>query len=371
MGELERKNVIVVGAGASAEFGLPTGVTLKKQIANFCAYVKKAPDSWGYQNGDFAELVDYLVHYGEIPGADIGRQRENVRQAAIAISNNMNLAPSIDNFMDTHRSHKALVDIGKVAIAKLISDAERSSRLWVNRRNGEPNDPRFESTSSTWIGRFFGILVAERDFDSFIRALENVIFVSFNYDRCIEQFFLTASASYFKSLDRKMDAADLARVEDALEVIHPYGSLGGLNYSVPTNSGFGRKFRGNDLRELISISSGIQTFTEGELSSKIKPTILYGLQDCDLLIFLGFAFHPLNMKFLVPENDRLSIKRVLATGKGLSKESQHMVREELAAVFARSEEQSISIVDGNCSDLFHEHNRYLSGQVHYIAPFRD
>ena len=37
MGETDRKNVVVVGAGASTDFGLPVGAQLKQSIAQMCA----------------------------------------------------------------------------------------------------------------------------------------------------------------------------------------------------------------------------------------------------------------------------------------------------------------------------------------------
>ena len=90
---------------------------------------------------------------------------------------------------------------------------------------------------------------------------------------------------------------------------------------------------------------------------------------CEVLVFLGFAFHPLNMRLLIPSGSGANIGRVLATGKGMSPESQNIVRRELSEIFARGEDDRVSIVNGTCSELFFDHHRFLSGEVEYERPF--
>ncbi|MDB4111076.1 hypothetical protein N9571_00750, partial [Yoonia sp.] len=46
-------------------------------------------------------------------------------EVARQISRNMQLAPSIDNYLDTHKDNKALVNVGKLAIANAIIKAEK------------------------------------------------------------------------------------------------------------------------------------------------------------------------------------------------------------------------------------------------------
>ena len=46
-------------------------------------------------------------------------------QAAIRIREAMPLAPSIDNFIDSHRDDKKIAQLGKVAIATCILRAEK------------------------------------------------------------------------------------------------------------------------------------------------------------------------------------------------------------------------------------------------------
>jgi hypothetical protein len=116
MGVTERRNVIVVGAGASKEFELPTGKELKSLIA------KTADIEFedGYRlitgNHEIVDTLKVLANSKNPSSNDINRYLH----AAWQIRDNMPLAPSIDNFIDTHRDNVDLVEFGKIAIAHSI-----------------------------------------------------------------------------------------------------------------------------------------------------------------------------------------------------------------------------------------------------------
>jgi hypothetical protein len=89
-----------------------------------------------------------------------------------------------------------------------------------------------------------------------------------------------------------------------------------------------------------------------------------------LVFFLGFGFLPLNMKLLLSDQ-MYEVEGVYATGKGLSKSSRRLVREEIGRSFKRRifigqgtydlGENDLCIEDMSCSDLVYEHRRVLLG----------
>ncbi|MFC6636690.1 hypothetical protein GV827_15090 [Sulfitobacter sp. JBTF-M27] len=192
MGNEDRSNVIVVGAGASQEFDLPTGAELTEILQNNLAF-QRSDGGLSLRPGNGRELFVALRDYAARQGKPVAPLQE----ATLFISENMALAPSIDNFLDTHKSDEEIVLVGKIAIANAILAAERTSKLPVDPSNIY-NRMRFEELRETWASVFFKIIVVKRDYEAFLAAISSITFISFNYDRCIKQFFTHAARSYFR-----------------------------------------------------------------------------------------------------------------------------------------------------------------------------
>ena len=364
MGEIERRNVIVVGAGASKEFGLPTGAELLEKIQNLA--------DLGFNNYGQQFFGDHSVYQAFVALAKKGPDYDGTANTYLhqswLIRDNMPLAPSIDNFLHTHRETSELVEVGKILIAKAILDAERASTLFIDsqiapqkidfsRGYGDIVSP----PSWSWLGELFRLLVAERGYKEFISAIKNITFISFNYDRCIAQFLIHAASDYF-SCDNSQKEEILA----SLKIIHPYGSLGELTIPSYGTNGFGDEVSGEQLAE---ISLKIRTFTEGLVSSELSDEIGEAFSMSELAIFLGFGFLPLNMRLLF-EARKFQINRVIGTSKGISEESVGIIREELfSALITGSDKLSslrkslshdrVELSDLTCQKLFLKHHRYL------------
>jgi hypothetical protein len=182
MGNSNRSNVIVVGAGASKEFGLPVGAELKSIISE---KLDIRYDDWGSRvvMGDRA-IADTLR---KISSEEISLN--DYQRAGWIIRDNMDLAPSIDNYLDTHSGNEALVKVGKLAICSAILDAEKQSLLAGSQNDYGNFSLNFSHIKETWLGKLFTILVSGRNFEGFLEALKSIKFISFNYDRCIQNFF--------------------------------------------------------------------------------------------------------------------------------------------------------------------------------------
>jgi hypothetical protein len=353
LGETFRKNVIVVGAGASKEYGLPTGAELLQAIATI-SDIRLDDFGMRFSSGDpiILSTLRLLAKEGKDGTGDLNPFLD----AAWRIRDNAALAPSIDNFLDTHRDDKLLVDFGKLAICQAIQLAEANCSLNVDKKQIRSNI-NFKPIRDTWLPQLFKLLVAQRNFDDFLVALSQITFVSFNYDRCIHQFFYFACTSYFN-----LDQEGQDRVLATLKVLYPYGTIGPFIASnLTTNFG---QVRQN--AELIEASRGIRTFTEGAESNLVKQ-IREEIASSEILMFLGFGFLQLNMELLF-QNQQFRPIRVLGTGKGLSKNSISEVEVELSDVFVHEPTRfmeiddlnRINIIDCTCGELFFEYQRYLT-----------
>jgi hypothetical protein len=131
---LKEKTVFVIGAGASAEFGLPTGNALKSSISAKL----NIPLDWRYNAGSSdTKILQSLKNIKPTTfTADEHFQSysERLISAARIISNAMPISPSIDNFLHTHNANAEIVTVGKIAIAQCILHAERASNIFTCQR---------------------------------------------------------------------------------------------------------------------------------------------------------------------------------------------------------------------------------------------
>lgn len=343
------KIVFVVGAGASNEFGLPTGDSLKEAIAS-C--VKISDQGYNIRFGDngFHALIRPLFTDNEVANRHV--------RAARLISDNMVLAPSIDNFVDTHRDRPEVATVAKLAIAKCIIQAEASSALFVDQSNAY-NSIAPEKVKDSWLAELFKALVAQRDFGGFIRILKNIYFISFNYDRCIHQFFFFSAKRYFD-----LDEQGALSVMTSLNVIYPYGTVGSLRYDDAVRTGYG-VFEAEKMR--LAALTNLKTFTEGAdsgFSSKAAKII----EGADRVFFLGFGYIQLNMK-IVLSGGHFCVGGVYGTCKGLSVLARNEVTDQLKAHFFRKRigdtfldlDGRIVIEPITCSQLIWDHSRFFAG----------
>ncbi|MEL7225108.1 MAG: hypothetical protein AAGL17_09610 [Cyanobacteria bacterium J06576_12] len=360
MGNAERKNVFVVGAGASREFGLPTGAELLDGIA------QKAIIGFNENNeivGD-KRLFDQFRALAKSDDRPDPTASQYINACSF-IKDNMALAPSIDNFLHTHSGNRFVVRAGKALISKVILESEAQSS--VKRKYDENFDfdkktERYDPLRETWLAQLFRLMVSEKDFAGFVKGLTNIIFISFNYDRCIEEFLVGASNQYFSCTpDQK------AEIEAAIRVVHPYGWLGPIGTG-PNSVAFGEE---SDSTDIIAISEGIRTFTEGLSNSALFGEIETAFREAEVCVFLGFGFLRLNLDLLF-EGKEYNLDRVIGTAKGSSSESTMLIERYLRdkllfgghsskPMLIRSSEDKLKLSNVTCADLFWEHSRFLQG----------
>jgi hypothetical protein len=349
----KKKSVIVVGAGASCEVGLPVGADLKHTIAQLLdfRYDNMGRMSGGGGDPKILEALQIASRGGQSRKYDF----HQLLRAAKLIHSAVPLAISIDNLIHTHKQDKDVELCGKLAIVRSILEAERNSKLYV-----EPNQYKramdFKSVEGTWYGAFAKLLTEYCPIESLEERLSSVAFVVFNYDRCIEHFLYHCLRTYYGISDEKA-----ALYVSKTQIYHPYGTVGTLPW-------FGRQHSvafGEDCCEetLCNIAGEIKTFTEGtDPSSSDIRLIQEKIAEADTVLFLGFAFHPLNLSFIKPPEGYHSSSTVcyFATAKGMSQSDCEAITSDLS-MYGAVKPQCISIRhDLSCFDLFKEYWRTLS-----------
>ena len=340
----------VLGAGSSYEASMPTGSELKGKIASSLAF--KLDNFRGLTGGD-DQIREALYALGKRPGS--AHSVNDYYSASSRVCAGMPQAPSIDNFIDSHRSNPTIAAVGKLAIASAILKAERSSTLYVSPKNIY-NTINFGRVADTWFNAFFQLVCLNAQEEDLPTRLSRVRVVTFNYDRTLEHFLYYSIQNYYGSSPERA-----AEIVSHLSVLHPYGQVGTLPWQ---NRGTSVPFGGDiSSSALIQVAENLRTFTEGtsESDSQIEQ-IRKAVFDAETLVFLGFAFHELNLQLLFGSPREIPVrhsKQIFGTAMGLSESNKKVLDAELANLGRLDSTQITLRRELSAAQLLPEYSRSL------------
>lgn len=259
---------------------------------------------------------------------------------------------SIDYFLYSRSDQKHFGLLGKLAIAACLITAEKGSLSLLPRRPGELIDLSLSETS--WLARLFKNVLAPGIRKSEMETIfDNVSFIVFNYDRCIEHYFTHAMARHF-SIDLSTAAVI---VGERLKIVHPYGSLGPL-YDTKESVMFGHHYRSDSYEAadgLYAMSQRLLTFTESQKARAAEAKEM--MEHAIRLVFLGFGFGDQNMELLRPT--RTNIQDIRGTAKGLSKSNQFEVEQQIYSLTGRTLGPD-DLQDCGCASLVADEQMFLT-----------
>jgi hypothetical protein len=333
-----RQTLFVLGAGSSAEVGLPVGKGLAESIGS------KMDIRFEFGNKQVGSGDMQL--YSQMTG----QMRNNVRefqQAAWLIRDGIGLAQSIDDFLDIHRNNANLNLYGKAAIVKAVLEAERKSKLYFGGTSGiEKFDPN--RIADTWFVKFMHMLSRGIPRENVREIFDRVSFIIFNYDRCVEHFLRNALQMLHGI--REDEALDI--VSD-LHIIHPYGVVGQVQFGA-TSANY------------LELAAGIKTYTEQLGEDEVIHGMANEVRRAECIVFLGFAYHRQNMQILTPPGGAIYAKPVFGTAFGMSDADVEITSHQLDTWFegrdARAVRTNIRLENKLTSaGLFDNYARSLSG----------
>src|SRR6266498_4216063 len=176
---IEKKTVLVLGAGASIPYGFPTGKQLLEEIVFIAGHsptpVETSLRECGFPRDFISDFVNELNRSGR---------------------------KSVDAFLE-HRTE--FERIGKAAMIAVLIPKEGQSRLFDRSNNEHWYEYLFDKMGSS--------------FDEICRNKLSII--TFNYDRSLDYFLLNAIKSSFKR-----DENDCLSVLNNIPIVHVHGQLG-------------------------------------------------------------------------------------------------------------------------------------------------
>lgn len=309
------KTVFIVGAGASCDFGLPTGDELRQEISHTIKTLLSTNTS---HDNPFIRAVHNAAR---ISGDGGWQEYSNAAHRLLAA---LPLAISIDNLLHAHRHDHRMVLIGKLAICAVILSKERSSPLFNASRQMQGGVARAEmntpALAKSWYLPLMRLLGMGKRLDQLPSLFENVAFIVWNYDRCLEHFLATAIMDYF-NVDTNAAISAIA----TLQIVHPYGVAGRLPWQ--TGTGPVAQF-GDDWPPLREIADSILTFTEST-DEGVREQARNLIQNAQTLVSMGFGFLPQNMNLLTVTHPS-SVKRVFATTLNVGDDDVAIVKAEIS-----------------------------------------
>lgn len=351
-----RHTVFVLGAGASCDLGLPAGDAFRRTIIEVLSR----------DRGDRQFTNEYLswplIARAQQKGVDWSPAYQDYVDAAARIRYGLPLAVSIDNYLDAHRSDETMQELGKIAIAVAILRAEQNSVLYgagvppIANIDRLPTDAAFENS---WYLPLMRMITSGRSVEEVNALFENMAFVIFNYDRCLEHFLVNAIMTYFN-----VPPQTAIESVQRLAIVHPYGRVGYLPWQ---RQALTADF-GNPKSDLNLIAKGIQTFTEST-DSGVVARVKEVVAEAETLIFMGYGFLEQNNELLQVETS--SVRRVFATTLGISDQDIPIIQQCICSIVAKAAATSgiekrhpnhaeIFIERGDCGALMTNHRFRLS-----------
>jgi hypothetical protein len=319
---------LVLGAGASLNYGLPLGSQLVEKICELL------PATDTVRMGSEANLLhNFLVGDREAVQAWQKISRREYSYALIEFRHRLiESAPkSIDEFLsrDFGDANPLMRLIGKLSIAQVIASCESVSAI----QSGGAYDSRDDWYRFLWqdcLNTGMPGLDALRT--------KKLKIISFNYDRSLEYFLgRKIAATYFTppgstldpALAERWAAAGFQEVESNMHITHPYGTLGALS-TTPYGSTNNFAYQGKDMASNIRVIGEDRSNQGGfELAKK-------WIADAQRVVFIGFSFDATNM-------ERLGL--ALGLPSSYLSEDGHVIREAFPMTFGFHRAERDGLVD--------------------------
>lgn len=347
-----RRTLFVLGAGSSFELKIPVGLGLAKTIAT------KLDVRLGDNNRNIGVGDPHLLG----PFRDrFPQQFNDYLRAGWRLRDGLPTAASIDDFLDMHNHDALMQTIGKATIVKSIIEAERESDLWFDQDNSR-NRLVLEKLEGSWFMRFIRVLGRGIPKSNAGQIFDNVSFVVFNYDRCVEFFLLQALQAMYS-----LPLNDAVSIVKDLSIIHPYGTIGELPHlgndsQVPFGGIENYDF------DYIQLAQRIKTYTEQIAGSEVTNGIRNEVERAEQVVFLGFAYHAQNMLLLRPLEQFASSRPIYGTALGMSDSDVGLAIGELRSWFMSNGVLSSDPFDSihienqlTCAKLFDNYAKSIAG----------
>lgn len=313
-----KETVFILGAGASIPFGYPSGKELKKIILStlhpnyiYSEHVKYHIPETGeiakeYFDQNFSDYDLYLR---------AGFNSNLIDNFRIALEGAMK--DSIDSFL---LSRQEFLEIGKFAITNVLLKFEHKNKITL-------------SEDDNWLNYIWNRI--NNKLEDFIKA--KIAFITFNYDRTVEQFFYLSLKYAFNLNDEKI--LDILKHKP---IIHLHGRLGFLPWENEKDS-FNYNFNFSSLdkhyENILKAAKNIKIVYDDDLGKEPFKKAKDIIQFSNKTYMLGLGFNQLNIERLgLHLNSAYSrIHQIICSAHGLTKFEKIQIRNKWQNLYLDTE----------------------------------
>lgn len=284
---ITNKIVLVLGAGASMPYQLPSGSGLRALILAYLhnsssGGVWKALRLLNENEGEINQFKEDFQHFEQ---------------------------GTIDAFLEKRPQYLA---VGKKIIAATLLPCEKDDFLF--REQDYRNLPKFFTTNikrNTFVplgGNWYPFLFQKiEDFENLPDGILSI--VTFNYDRTLEYYLFRSLLNLYEYRDNDEILSRCVKMMEKIPILHVYGQLGMLKHQVENGQSyvpFGSSQGNNDWAERVeNAAKEIHLIgNERESSPQFKKAHQL-LLDANYIYFLGFGFDRRNLARLLPKETNL------------------------------------------------------------------
>lgn len=279
---IHQRTILVLGAGASAEYGFPTGTELVEEI---CMNLRNEWEIGVIEDVGFSP--SQTTHF-----------RDKLWEADV---------PSVDAFLANPVNHE-YIGIGKAAVALSLVRHENLSN--IQRKLADPGEEKFYTTLWRKLGT---------NPDEFTSSASRTTIVTFNYDRSLEYSLLMR----LKAVCR--DESEALQAIKQLKILHVYGMLCKPDFL--DNLG-GRPYRSEAKTDYRTIQRCVKSMyspdEENAEFSEFNPgSHMAGPRD--LMCFVGFGYDPINIRKLKLPAQWVDTMIIVGTAFGRSPNERYQI----------------------------------------------
>ena len=280
---MKKNTVFIIGAGASAPYGYPTGNRLRNLICK-----------------NYSDRIYPFIERSKnsLSNNQIQRYKTKIKNLADVFFDSG--TPSIDLFLSRNSSFS---EIGKCIIVSLILEDESRSKFHED----------IENTDLDWYSylylRMSRELTKQHDYKLF--GDNKVSFITFNYDRSLEFFLAKCLKNSF--FDELKDCNDMTELIP-FDFLHVYGCVAELPWQSDGGLEYGIK---NDFELISQLSKNIRVIydrTDDSLDDAKKL-----IRHAKKIFFLGFGYAGENLKVLGFPHIVNSEQLLYGTAQGFTK----------------------------------------------------
>jgi len=265
--------VLILGAGASVDYGFPTGLELGKKIEDsgeWVGFKERLFNNWG--RSGLGSKPSYIHGFNSIEQRFFGAGLDQ-----------------IDSWL-AKGSNDECVGAAKLLIAFFIAEKENPSFTRKEFFRAQYYPEKSQDSKPDWYKELFQVLVT-KELKDFPRSKDTLTIVTFNYDRSLEFYFLeTMQRTYNKP------AIECWNQLAKLNIKHVYGNVGDLPVA---NEAKGVPYGSKNPEDYGNRIKNLQLIPESRDKKDETISFIRGkLKKAQTIFFIGFSYDESNLTVL-------------------------------------------------------------------------